>query len=544
MLAALCAVAVAVVAFIYRFNSLDGSLGGFTNDQFVHLMRSEMLLRGEQPLRDFADAELRGAWPSLSYAVPAWAQQLGGRTLLPEAYLTIGTLALAHALVFLLALALSKRWSVALLATALAVAMEPRLYSYQRILLLALAAAVIRSAMVNPSTVRLGLAAVTTGAATLSRHDCGVYVATGMIAGLIARDAGAWSSVARRVGVYVGLTVLFLLPSAAWVQVYEGIPSYVANNLATAALEAGRTTVQLPSFAALGSLKSDSLVALTYYGFWVIAAAAAAVLAWRVFASAASPLTPADRGCAAGLLAMTLVTNEFLLRDSLTARFGDAVIPLTALAAWSAGAAQGIAVPAARRLATLLAPVLLLVMLAATWVFVEARGTLDDTGLVESWRKVRSQFATARANLLRQPPATWSDADATGTLVAARYVAECTSPDDYLLLAADIPEIPVYARRRFAGGLGTIALSLYTSEADQRRALTRLSSQSVPIILVDGDRFEAGFVDPYPVLARHVADHYREAGTIEGGSRRLRVFVEADRQPRRMDPHLGLPCFQ
>ena len=48
-------------------------------------MRAEMLLRGQQPLRDFADAELRGAWPALSYAVPAWAQQIGGRTLLPEA---------------------------------------------------------------------------------------------------------------------------------------------------------------------------------------------------------------------------------------------------------------------------------------------------------------------------------------------------------------------------------------------------------------------------------------------------------------------------
>ena len=63
----------------------EGSLGGFTNDQFAHLMRAEMMLRGQQPLRDFADAELRGAWPALSYAVPAWAQQIGGRTLLPEA---------------------------------------------------------------------------------------------------------------------------------------------------------------------------------------------------------------------------------------------------------------------------------------------------------------------------------------------------------------------------------------------------------------------------------------------------------------------------
>jgi hypothetical protein len=125
--AAFCAAALAIAAFIYRFNALDGSLGGFTNDQFAALVRADMLLRGQQPLRDFADAELRGAWPSLSYAVPAWAQQLGGRTLLPEAYLTIGAIALGHILVFLLALELSKRWSIALLAVLLAILMEPRI---------------------------------------------------------------------------------------------------------------------------------------------------------------------------------------------------------------------------------------------------------------------------------------------------------------------------------------------------------------------------------------------------------------------------------
>ena len=107
VLAALIATAIVMAAFVYQFNTPEGSLGGFTNDHFAHLMRTEMLLRGEQPLRDFADAELRGAWPALSYAVPAWAQQIGGRTLLSEAYLTLGALAIAHAIVFLFALGLS-----------------------------------------------------------------------------------------------------------------------------------------------------------------------------------------------------------------------------------------------------------------------------------------------------------------------------------------------------------------------------------------------------------------------------------------------------
>ena len=73
------ATAVAVVAFTYRYNALEGTRGGLENDHVAHLMRTDMLLQGEQPLRDFAAAEPRGAWLSLSYAVPAWAQTLGGQ---------------------------------------------------------------------------------------------------------------------------------------------------------------------------------------------------------------------------------------------------------------------------------------------------------------------------------------------------------------------------------------------------------------------------------------------------------------------------------
>lgn len=542
MAAALCAAALAILAFIYRFNALDGSLGGFTNDQFADLMRAEMLLRGEQPLRDFADAELRGAWPALSYEVPAWAQRLGGRTLLTEAYLTVGATAVGHALVFLLALELSKRWSVAVLAAVLAVAMEPRLYSYQKVLMLSSGAVALRWAMLNPSTTRLAAAAATTAAATLFRHDGGVYVGAAMIAALVARDAGAWSVVRRHVGRYVGLTALCLLPSAIWVQMYEGIPGYVRNNLDTVGHESARTELQVPPLSS--ALTADNLVILTYYMFWAVVLVSAALVVSRAFgASPASRLTPAERGSALGLLAMALLGNQFLLRDSLLARFGDAVIPIAVLAAWTVGAATGLGRPALRALATTVPVTLLLIMLSATWVFADVGDALGDTGLSRSWSDVRGQFESVRDNLRRQPPGDWSTFTARDTLIAARYLAQCTGPDDYVLVAAEAPEIPVYARRRFAAGQGTVSLSLYTSEASQRRAVARLASQSVPIILVNANRMEVDFVQAYPLLARYVADHYREAGTIDAGMQ-FRVYVEADREPRRMDSHLGLPCFQ
>ena len=83
-------------------------------------------------------------------------------------------------------------------------------------------------------------------------------------------------------------------------------------------------------------------------------------------------------------------------------------------------------------------------------------------------------------------------------------------------------------------------MGLYTSQDDQRRALARLSGQSVPIVLADASRFQSEFIWTYPLLARYISDHYRQAGTIDD---RFLVFVDANRTPRRADPHSGLPCF-
>lgn len=542
--AALCAVVVAVVAFTFRFNSLtNGSLGGFTNDHFVHLLRVEMLLRGEQPLRDFADAEMQGAWPALSYAASAWAQQIGGRTLLPEAYLTVGALALANAVLFLLVLDGTRRWALAWLATTLCVAMVPRLYSYHKLLMLTFGAVAIRAVTKTPSASRLCLAAITTSVATLFRHDYGIYVGSGVIAGLIARDAGGWPVAGRRVATYIGMTALCLLPSAVWVQVYEGIPSYVSDNLVTAGLEASRTELNLPPLTMSALFRSDSLDALTYYAFWGTVVAAAAILTWRVLSST-SPLTREDRGYGAGLLAMAVITNEFLLRSPLTVRLGDAVVPVAVLAAWSVGALWAVDRPLVRRLVTSVPIVLLIFMFGAFWVFGNVNGMLDDSGLSRSSQAVARQFREIRDNLRRLPPSDWLNVDAEGPLAAARYLAECSSPDDYVLVAGDIPEIAVFARRRFAAGQAVFAKWWYASDTDQRRALARLASQSVPIIVADATAFETEIVSTYPLLARYMADHYRLVGTIADESKPLLVFADTRRKASRMDPHLGLPCFQ
>jgi hypothetical protein len=528
------------VAFVVRFNTLGGALGGFDNDHFIYLVRTDMLLDGAQPLRDFVDAELRGAWPALSYAASAWAQQLGGHTLLPEAYMTAGLLALGHALVFLLALDLSKRWSVALLATTLAIATFPKLYNYHKVLALAFGVWALRAVVVNPSARRLGAAAVMTAVAVLLRHDLGLYPAAAIVAALIARDLTRWRVAARTVAIYGAITTVCLLPSAVWVHTYEGIPQYVRDISATVEVTQTRESLRLPPWDPSTSFARDNMELVAYVTFWAVPLVALAVIAGRLVPPARAPN---DIALAIGLVVMTVLANMAFLRANLTERFGDAAPAMVLLAAWIAGSAAVSTSALARRAIVMVPVMLLLIAVSASYVFSEVSRELDTSGVSDSWGKIARRYRAVRDELGRIPPAVWTDADASGTLLAARYVAECTRPGDRLLAIGPLHEIPVYARRRFAAGQAMFKLSLYTSDAYQRRALARLRTESVPVVIADAAEFRE-FEHLYPLVARYLAERYRDAGPIVlDGVPRFRVFASVDLVPVRTDPTLGLPCF-
>ena len=524
--AVLAAIAIAAIAFVLRFNALGGSLGGFDNDHFIYLVRTDAVLAGEQPLRDFVDAELRGAWPALTYEVSAWAQQIGGRTLLPEAYLTAGLIAVAHATVFLLALALSKQWSIALLAAAVAIAKMPKLYNYPKVLALVAGAWALRAVALKPSVMRLTLAAIATAVAVLFRHDLGAYVAAGVLGALVVRDIGRWQAAIRNVAIYMGLTTLCLVPSLIWIQTYGGVVQYVQNGAANVQVEQARTNLRLPSFDPAAPFALPNLELVTYYAFWAVPVVALAAIGALLLRRGVTSM-PHDRGIAVGLLLMTLLANTSFLRANLAERFGDAAPAVVLLAAWVAGTAVMWRVTVMRRVVVLVPAVLLTIMLGASYVFSDIARELETTGLSDSWGATVRRYGAVRAQLSRMPPAVWTDANAQGTLAAARFLAECTAPSDRVLVIGPVHEILVFARRRFAAGQAMFKLSLYTSEEYQRRALARLQRESVPIVIAEAAEF-GEFEALYPLIGAHVRENYREAGSIAvSDDRQLRVFVTA-----------------
>lgn len=543
--AVLVALLLASLAFLYRFNALGGALGGFDNDEFQMLTRVDLVLAGEQPLRDFADGEMRGVWPSLSYEVPALAQRIWGRNLLVQAYLTLSVLSLCAGIVFVFARHLSRSWVCALLAAAVVIVSGARAYNYTKVLTLTIAAVALWWTMSSPTKVRIAVLAVWTVIAALFRHDYGVYVVVGIVVGLIGVEPRPWPVPARRVSTYVGHCALFSLPSIIWVAWYGGIPRYVAIVLAAIGAEGqGRRLKNWPVVDLASPFANDSLVAFTYYAFWAIPLAAALVPIWCALRgrSRTGVDSAPDFRFGIALVAMTLIVNVFFLRGNLQARFGDGSVLVALAGAWLAGAASRSTSWMSRGLARAVPIVLLALVFAAFFRFNSLAHELETGGLTVSLEQTSLRFHEV-VRTLRALPST--DATQTeGPLAVSRYLSDCTAPEDRVLMGLYADEIPYFARRLFAAGQGYFGLGFLRSEADQRLALERLARQSVPVVITEFD-YDREIATNYPLIARHISSRYREVGVITaGGHPYVRVFVDIMRPPSATDPVSGFPCFR
>ncbi|MBM3817908.1 MAG: hypothetical protein FJW14_02650 [Acidimicrobiia bacterium] len=234
----LIAFLIGAAAFVYRFNTLGGPLAGFDNEHFFLLVRAEAMLDGELPLRDYADTELRSLWPPLSYATSAIAMQAGGRSLLSEAVMTVGLLAVGAALVFWAAATFAQAIWPAVLTTVVAVALGPTLYNYPKITPYAFAVVAMLAYARRPDAWRLLFLAAVVAVATLYRHDHGVYLGVS-VAVLILLVNGRRA--ARPLLACAALVLAGLTPGIVFAQQHGGFLSYLRECLTLSRREVSRT---------------------------------------------------------------------------------------------------------------------------------------------------------------------------------------------------------------------------------------------------------------------------------------------------------------
>ena len=201
-------------SFLYRFLDLS-----FHNDHFEFLSEAAEVVDGAIPGVDFFDPTR-----PLQYYLSAAGLWLFGHQLLAEAVLSVGLMSLGTALVFLAGVRLSGSVPLGVLAAVFTAATLPRLYSYPKVLVPAVALlaawrfidgssrAVYRNALT--AFLRSGLAAMclATAMSFYFRFDHGLWVGIALVAAIVARYAGQWRQMITHVAMFAAGVALLCGP--------------------------------------------------------------------------------------------------------------------------------------------------------------------------------------------------------------------------------------------------------------------------------------------------------------------------------------------
>ena len=154
------------------------------------------------------------------------------------------------------------------------------------------------------------------------------------------------------------------------------------------------------------------------------------------------------------------------------------------------------------------------------------------------------QLGAVNSRLRRRPVDEWAPPESTGLPAVIRYLFDCTSPSDRVLVTWYAPDVFFYAERGFAGGQTFLYGGWHASVSDQRLTIERMQQQSVPIILAREDRVET-FRQGFPLIYDYVRTRYRLAESTFGGvATPVLVFVDTRLDPTGEHPVLGLPCYR
>lgn len=542
---AVLTVAVFAFAFIYRFNALGGALGGFDDDHFLYYLRARAVANGEQPMRDFFDAGLQGAWPALSYELPGLFQRWGGQTLLADAVLSVGAIALTVAIVFRLAARLTSVWP-ALTVSLLTLFVGAKLYAYPKLLTFAIAAVLLERYIRRPSAGRVAMLGLWSAVAFLFRHDFLVYLAPAAAAA-IAFGSGAWPVPATRLAQYALVVAVLLAGPLYSIQRYAGLVPYVQTGLTISQREAERTGIGWPQFVRTEgrlSFFGNEQNAAGWLYYLCMAVPAAVLLQTLSRMRSSVPDSWRRRTYVVALVVAAAMLNWFFLRGNLPARFGDLGAPLAILGAvLLAGPRQR---GAMGRLAVHVAAAAVLIpTVMAVDTIGSVRRELVTTGFTEGPVKlVEKAYAVVTELRALPPPAIGDPLAATPEMT--EYLRACTAPEDRILMIASAPSIVAMASRSFAGGQPTFTPGFYTSEADQRLVLARLSTQSVPVVVTALESTYLEDLAPeFPLIDEYVTRMYEPAGTLPARGRDpMRVLVRRDAASVRQYGATGLPCFR
>ncbi len=523
-------VAIFAVAYLYRF-----APPRFDNDHFDHLSKAQHVLRGEYPVRDFLDPGR-----PLTIALSAAALGLTGETLFGEALLTVGALALGVVLVYHLTLQLSGSMAFAGWAAACILAIEPRLYNYPKVLVATLAVWLAFRYVDAPGRARAAALGAWGAVGFLFRHDLGAYVAILCAATVILTRRDRHPRLLIRDGAAAAATAAVVAAPYVWFLLQNGALTGNAVQGGTALLGAVQLTWRPFQFGpgpdAAPWLRHNAENWL-YYFFVAMPAVTAALVVRRRPGVASATIK-------AGALAVLCITVVLtLVRGNLDSRLPDVAAPSFILAGWMLATlwtAKGVGTPRRRAAAACAALTLAAITTASTM----ALANENPLRRLASIAIRLPGSVTEPTTLLRGDPLVlWEREGTTDVRGLARWMRECTAPDDRLLVFGHHPAVFFHAQRLFAGGMLFFSAGYFSDPASQRLTVERLADQAVPFVVIEATGTRA-LEDTYAIVGEHVLRNYSLATeTNFGGDRSFLIYASHEVTPIAFERE-GLPCLQ
>ena len=248
---------------------------------------------------------------------------------------------------------------------------------------------------------------------------------------------------------------------------------------------------------------------------------------------------------------LCLIISHTLVRNNPSARLADVAAPTLVLAAWLARRRGNPTSPLfVGRLRRAGMVSLFLLTFWSVWTSSGTANRLARAGVLDGPTGIWEQLGSVNRQLHRRPIDEWAPPGSTGLRALTRYVFDCTTPSDRVLVTWFAPDVFFYAERGFAGGQVSLFRDVsksgwHSSPAEQRLTVERMQGQSVPIILGRRDQQDE-FSRDYPLIYDHVQTRYTLAAESTFGENQsdFLVFVDRRLEPYVDHPDLGLPCYR
>jgi hypothetical protein len=534
------AAAAGVLAFAFRLMLLHD----LSNDHYMHLAWAQQLLFGELPGRDFVDPGM-----PLMYTLSAVVQHVWPGPF-SEGVLTCVLLGIAAAATLLVVTELTGSLAFAVAATLFEIVLEPRLYSYPKILVPAVALLLIQHYVRRPSRIALVALAGWTGTAVLFRHDLGVYAAAGIGSAIVVASGTDWRRTFRVIGEYSVALVALMLPYVLFVQWSEGVGEHLHEAVEFAKGEAHQRFMLPPTFPFWSESGSNSWSRMDAAVFLFYAAHALAILCLVLLGRSKEHPSRRTPVAAAGFT-MLLMYLLVVLRHPIDSRIQDVAALLAINGAWALAEswqrggvrmANGVTQSLVRRVVPLAAAVALVAAgVVNAWILADVPNRMKETRVMEGLGTVTHTVETVKETGTIWP---WARFWPAGELPAAvRYLNTCTTRDDALLTSWAAPEYYYFAQRRFGAGHALfLPPDAFTTAHDQARMLERLRNARIPVVLINESRNDE-FATAYPDVERYIRDTYVPVGEFEirDGSR-VAIAIGRDFKATKAYGSEGWPC--